>query len=359
MLGLLEFDEALRRARAANDSVHLLLGNGFSLGVHPGFGYDSLYKAAKKDLPETADAVFQKYGITNFEQILQKMSDANWIAENYGIYHDGEQRIIKEDHDRVKDALSFAMKSVHPRQVAIWSELARAEKFFLQSHFQRIFSLCYDLTLYWVMNLRAQDGQFYFQDGFVRNPPEFSGYISTKKIGHGIMPVYFLHGALHLFRSEGKVRKIVQKDNLWILDQVQKHISQNIFPIIVTEGSADRKMDAIESSSYLSWAFSRFRRLHGSLFTYGTSLSDPDDHIREAISSNSRLNSLFVGIHTKLDSEAMDLMSRAKKIQEERRVLDPKYPLDVYFYDSSTAPVWKPAKTKFTIAPWQPKSLGG
>ena len=337
MPDLLNFDEALRQARKAAGPVHLLLGNGFSLGVHDGFGYGSLYEAAKENLPESADAVFRQYGSTNFEQILQKMSDANWIAENYGIYHDSEQRIIKEDHDRVKDALISAVESVHPRQFELRSEMDRAEEFFLQSHFRRIFSLCYDLMLYWVMNLRAQDGEFHFQDGFVRNPPEFSGHIVRGKI-----PVYFLHGALHLFRSEGKVRKIVQKDNRWILDQVREQISQNIFPIIVTEGSSDRKRDAIESSSYLSWAFSRFRRLHGNLFTYGTSLSNHDAHIREAISSNGKLKSLFVGIHTKMDSEAMDLMARAKKIQEERRILRPNHPLDVYFYDSSTAPVWKP-----------------
>lgn len=353
MLGLLEFDEALRRARAANDSVHLLLGNGFSIGAHDGLGYNSLYNAARKNLPETADAVFQKYETTNFEQILQKMSDANWIADAYGIYHHSEHRIIQEDHDRIKDALISAIESVHPRQFELPDGMMQAEKFFLRSEFKMIFSLCYDLMLYWVMNLRAQDRKFHFQDGFLGNPPEFQDTLRR-----GQVPVYFLHGALHLFRVDGKVHKLVQTENQWILDQIRDHISRNTFPIVVTEGTSSGKKIAIESSSYLSRSFSRFNQIRGSLFTYGASLSDPDDHIRKAISSNCKLNSLFVGIHTDVESQALELRSRAHKIQEERDVRCPKYPLEVYFYNSVTAPVWKPPEKKIPIGPWQPTALG-
>ena len=339
MPDLLDFDEALRQVRAAGGPIHLLLGNGFSTGAHDGFRYDSLYEEARTSLPKIADAVFQKYGTTNFEQVLQKMYDANWIAEAYGIYHDSAQRVIQEDHERVKEALISAVRSVHPRQFEYQKELVHAEQFFLNSNFRCIFTLCYDMMLYWVMNLHAKDKIFYFQDGFRGQPPEFDK--SQNQILDQIS-VFFLHGALHFFRMEGKVRKLVQNEQSWILDQVEDRIASNTFPVIVTEGTSLGKRSVIEGSSYLEWAFSRFRRLNGNLFTYGTSLSEHDAHISKAISDNCRLKSLFVGIHTEPESQATDLKARVQRMQEERRKVSPEYPLDVYFYDSSTAPVWGP-----------------
>lgn len=335
---LLRFDDALRQAQSNKGwqgGIHLLVGNGFSIGAHEGFRYDSLYSESKDDLSANSIAIFENYGTTNFEQVLQKLHEADWIADAYGLYNADGSHIIKDDHNAIKSALISAVESIHPTQANLEEYALENAVTFLRK-FKSVFSICYDLLLYWAMNIYAPD-EYYFQDGFDgMGESIFTGRIRQNKVF-----VYFLHGALHLIREKGIVRKLVRTEESLILEQVREYISKGTYPLIVTEGNPGEKRVGIEASSYLSWAFRRFQNVRGTLFTYGTSLSDPDDHIRDAIIQNFHLRSLYVGIHPEASqSKRYALMSIAERLKEHRAELPHSKSLSVEFYDSATAPVW-------------------
>ena len=335
---LLRFDDALRQAQSNKrwqGGIHLLVGNGFSIGAHEGFRYESLYAESKEALSDNSIAVFENYGTTNFEQVLHKLHEADWIASTYGLYSEDGVHLIKNDHDDIKSALLSAVEVIHPVQANLeYGALESAEEFL--RNFKSVFSICYDLLLYWSMNIYAPD-EYHFQDGFDgMGESIFTGRTRQDKVF-----VYFLHGALHLIREKGVVRKLVRTEDSSILEQVREHMSKGTYPLIVTEGNPIEKRIAIEASSYLSWAFRRFQNVRGTLFTYGTSLSDPDDHIREAIIQNFRLRSLYVGIHPKeSQSKRYALMSVAERLKEHRAELPHSKSLSVEFYNSATAPAW-------------------
>ena len=334
---LLSFDEALRLARGSRSSLHLLVGNGFSMGVHKGFQYDSLYERSKEDLPPRAVKVFERYETSNFELVLHRLHEADWIANLYGLYDQGNDRFIQKDHDSIKAAFMSAIESTHPKQHDIGHEALGYAESFLRN-FESVFSICYDLLIYWVMNIRAspkdlfQDGKYLFQDGFEgTDPPYFSPRqeLSDKKF------VYFLHGALHLIQKDGEIQKIV-RNQAWIIDQVRQYMSEGVYPLIITEGNSEEKLSRINSNRYTQWGLNKLKESSGSLFTYGTSLSDPDAHIREAIIKNPNLKSLYIGIHPDETPRGRhDLMSLGEEIREQRELF-------MRAYDSSTAPVWGP-----------------
>ena len=330
----ISFDDALRQAEQAGGGMHLLLGNGFSIGAHPKFDYSSLYDEAAKtnSLSQSAMAIFEQYKTRNFEGVLQKLRDAEWFSDLYGI-NEGKESLLK-DHFLIKNALISAIESVHPNQSDLPEGTLESAESFL-GKYSTIFSICYDLLLYWTMNIRAP-AEYRFQDGFAgKNPPQF-----TERIDESQILVCFLHGALHLIQEEEKTIKLVRGTSL-ILPQVRESISREKYPLIVSEGQSSMKEATIYSNRYLRWSFARFRSIQGSLFTYGTSLSESDEHIRSAIVENMNLRALYVGIYPRsIESERKALEGKALQLQERREAMGTGPTLAVHFYDSSSANVW-------------------
>ena len=332
---LLSFTEALSWARRSRSPLHLLVGNGFSIGAYEGFRYDSLYERTKESLPPRAVKVFEEYDTTNFESIIQKLHEADWAAQLYGLYSQDEVRPIQEDRDRVKDSLMSAIESVHPSMSTIGSQRLEHAEAFLRN-FTSVFSTCYDLLLYWVMNLRAPQ-RYLFQDGFVGNNPS---YFSGREFPEQKF-VCFLHGALHLVRAGDEVHKLVS-GQASIIRQVWDLMSQGNDPLIITEGSSKEKFVSIQGSHYLLWTFKRLQNAKGVLFVYGNSLSESDEHIRDAIIQNHALKSLYIGVHPDEKPRISSaLLAVAEEIQSGQTGANKRV---VKFFDSSTAHVWEPSK---------------
>ena len=217
--------------------------------------------------------------------------------------------------------------------------------------FNRVFTTCYDLLLYWVMLWTPDRRSIPFQDGFRPRPGGDSD--SLVFLGH-VLPnkifVHYLHGALHLTTQLGEVRKLTLRDSEFgdpIVEQIRDALEEKQYPLVVSEGNWVNKLERIESSSYLSWVFRRFENISGHLFTYGTAFSDQDEHLQDAIVRNTNLESLFIGVYGDADSgDNRDLVATARALGRRRDTLNTRLPkskranLDVEFYDSSTAPVW-------------------
>ena len=349
---LISFKDALKQAKAAEGKSHVLLGNGFSIGAHEKFGYGSLFEQAKQsDLPDRIKTLFERYGTTNFETVLRQLDEGQWLAGHYGLYAKDNQPDMREDYEVLKEALIEAMGAVHPdKRTKISQDMLTSAVLFLKK-FNGVFTTCYDLLLYWVMLWTPDRRSIPFQDGF--RPRVGGDSDSLVFLGH-VLPnkifVHYLHGALHLTTKLGEVRKLTLRDSEFedpIVEQIRDALEANQYPLVVSEGNWVNKLERIESSSYLSWVFRRFEEISGNLFTYGTSFSEEDLHLQDAIVNNTRLKSLFVGIYgdvnshdnQRLISSVSDLIAKRGTFNEQISKRQ-RANLDVSFYDSSTAPVW-------------------
>jgi hypothetical protein len=170
----ISFDEAL--SRTEDQRRHLLLGNGFSMSVHTGFGYKSLFDEATR-ADRGLSEVFRGHE-PDFEKALA-------AAE------------APEEAARLRAAFISAVTRVHPRIKYLDPGAREACGRFLEAFAGRrsredqpgsVFTTNYDLMLYWV--LMANHELLNPYDGF-----DNYGLWDEARIAKSTL--FYLHGALH------------------------------------------------------------------------------------------------------------------------------------------------------------------
>lgn len=318
----------------------LLLGNGFSMAVHPQFGYGHILDQA--DVSDEAKAIFAARRTTNFEEVMRVL-----LAEMRGA-DCGASHQAKELIQELRNALVTAIHNVHPaRRWAIADErYAHCERFL--RHFigkdrpevGRVFTTNYDLLLTWVTAPEADrkkpDRLFKAFDGF-----GYGGYQ-----GQGQATVIYLHGALHLFGRGSEIRKLTYVDTGKALhDQVAARLDRREFPVFVSEGASTLKVS--REDGYLKEALSRFRatcrRANGSaLFTLGHGLGVEDNHILKPI-TDGKLPAVYLGAFRRQEVEAFKAIAHSWiTAREKSRAATGAPPLDVFIYDSDQV-AWGPS----------------
>ena len=257
----------------------LLLGNGMSINVWEPFGYRKLYDRAKlADLSAQDRKLFSS--TPNFERVLADLLTA--IRVNDAV--DLDTRPLLERYRNIQRALARGVREVHVKLNRVSPATRRAISDTMEQ-FEWVFTTSYDLLVYWAI---AAGGFEPFMDHFryrgrCEFDPDRAGVPPDK------IPVYFLHGALHLVAGgSGATWKLVQTDLDSILDQFGKPIKGDAKarPLLVTEGSSKDKLVAIEDNAYLSHALDRLRQRDLPLLVFGSSLSEHDSHLAEALSEN-------------------------------------------------------------------------
>jgi hypothetical protein len=198
--------------------------------------------------------------------------------------------------------------------------------------FEWVFTTSYDLLVYWAM---AAGGFEPFMDHFRWGGRcEFDPRRTTVPANR--VPVYFLHGALHLVvGSSGVTWKLRQTDLDNILDQFGQPIKGDARarPLLVTEGSAEDKLAAIEDNAYLSHALDRLRERKLPVVVFGSSLSEQDSHLADALSENPK-RPIAVSM---LPANKQELLSKQVDICG-RLAAQP-----LLFFDATTHPLGDPA----------------
>jgi hypothetical protein len=260
----------------------LLLGNGLSINVWPRFAYGSLFDYAQDAGLSTTDlALFE--GTPNFERVLGSLNSAIRVAQVVGV----DPAPFYERYRRVQTALGHAVREVHPERSDVSDGcLARIRDELLR--YEWIFTTSYDLLLYWSMGASA-NGRFEpFLDHFRwAGRCEFDPERAVVRVDQ--IPIYFLHGALHLVvGATGRVWKLRRTAIRNLLDQFGQPIidEPQARPLLVTEGSSRDKLAAIESNDYLSHALDRLRQVEVPMVVFGSSLSNQDDHLVDALNEH-------------------------------------------------------------------------
>jgi hypothetical protein len=327
-------------------NVHLLLGNGFSIALRRDiFSYGSLFENADFSGEPEIVRLFGVLETQDFEIAIRHLSDAGRVLSVY----QPEQKELLLKFERhggiIKDALVSAIARRHPdRPFDITKKQYAACRTFL-SRFGHIFTLNYDVLLYWaLMQDEIDELKLKPDDGF-RHPENGKDlpYVSWQR-GH-TATVSYLHGALHLFDQGTEIIKYTwSKTDVAIVDQVRSALEENKYPLFVAEGTSASKVERILHNAYLAKALRSFEGCCGNsknaIVSFGHSLADNDMHVLRCISYGTCAN-LLIGLYGDPGSPAnRAIVAKADELVAMRKAKRSKFPLKVTYYQAESAKVW-------------------
>lgn len=322
---VLSFAEALEETAPA--TRHLLVGNGFSM-AQGGQRFNYLTLLERSGLPEDGEIrnVFRQLGTSDFEEVMRALEHAAVIEAAYGEHARSDR--FNRDANLVRDALIHAVHEVHPGVQFDIPEEQRTTCADFVRQFHNIFTLNYDLLLYWVI---IHGARRVHRDGFAFGE-EINGFRTFSQAAD--CTVFFLHGALHLFLDNQNDTQKRVVTNATIVDDITETIRrQRKLPLFVAEGTAAQKMRKINSVQYLRHAYEQLSKLNGSLFIFGHSADQvKDKHIYDAV-ARSHILTIYFCVHRPQDALA-EVQARLASF------LATSPNKQVKYVDSGTVSVW-------------------
>ncbi len=343
---ILSFTRAIQISGDDEKKRHLLLGNGFSIAWRNDiFRYDSLFEQANfSELSVEVRSLFEVLDTKDFEIVMRHLREAAKVLRVYSPTSTTLIAKLERDAVALRDVLVRTIADNHPDSPADISdaEYNHCRTFLSKFCESRIYSLNYDLLLYWVlMHFRETDQALKCDDGFRKPDTGEEEYVSWDIENTNKQNVFHLHGALYLFDAGSVLKKYTWLNTgIRLIEQVRDALNNNLFPLIVSEGTSKEKQDKIMHSSYLSRSQRSISNISGSLFIYGHSLADNDDHILKLISKKGcTVSKLFVSLYGSATSDSNIAIIR--KAEQIKRARNQRNPLELYFYNAESAHVWR------------------
>ena len=309
----------------------LLLGNGFSLNITGHFNYDSLFQEFLRNCEPSKRHIFRSFGTNNFEIIQEILINAKRVNILLKIATNSK---IDEAIKLLKNELVISIQKTHPYSSQInWNQLSNLST--QLNIFSDIFTLNYDLFLYHIIlhmkdksNIDGRDAPYsdYFWGEYDNQFKQFMNYDD-----YNHQHVYYLHGALFLFKIPPETLKLKRGDApKELIEMIGDAINyRGIMPIFVSEGKYKEKLKTIERSNYLSFCYEALEQSTNDLVIFGSSLSNQDAHIVKAINHKRNRRDLAISIHIGEKS--------AQDLEKELKYFRNKFPRHkVTFYDSRT-----------------------
>ena len=338
---ILTFSKALE-VSGDSPQPHLLLGNGFSIACRPDiFVYGKLFERADfSALSDSARASFDALNTTDFEKVIRALRDAVELLSVYNGAPDVVRTQMTQDADGLREVLVQAIASSHPEAPNSISDTEFEHCRAFLNYFKTVYTLNYDLLLYWTQ-MHVQDGEDpTSDDGFRKSEDDYDAeYVTWEPHQSHDQNTWYLHGALHVFDSGTEIQKYTWVNTgIRLIEQIREALSRNYFPLFVAEGTSKEKLARIRHSDFLAKGYRSFSEIGGSLFIFGHSLADNDDHYLDRIEQG-KLRKVFVGVHGNPNSlENKRIIKRANAMKTRRRR---NVALDIHFYDSDSASVWR------------------
>ncbi len=328
----------------AGTECKLLLGNGFSIAWERDiFSYGSLYDRADfSGVSDYAKQAFKVLGTRDFEVVMRRLRDT---AALLGLYMPKAKSTIERlvtDADGLRDLLVETIAHNHPaRPSDVTPDQYRACREFL-ANFDAIYTLNYDLLLYWTV-MQDDDSMepVGADDGFRADPDALDAEWVTWDSAARSQSIHYLHGALHVYDAGADVQKYTwTRSGVALIDQIRQALADGKFPLFVAEDSADNKAQKIAHSHFLARAYRSLESIQRPLFTFGFGFGDSDKHIRRAI-AKSKVKDLWVGLFgNPKDSANMATKAAAEAVATERQYFHPQVPLTVHVHDAGSVNVW-------------------
>ena len=251
---------------------------------------------------------------------------------------------LQSDADALKEHLVAIITNSHPEKSTSITASERVACLDFLEPFNRIYSLNYDLLLYWVILDLVNSGKNY-TDGFSNTEySEDDAYVVYANDSSTPQNLYFLHGALHLFDAGDEFHKITYNNSqICLVDQIKQALADKKYPVFISEGTSKQKKQKIIHNAYLNHCYKSIKKIGGDLVIFGTLLKKNDEHILNAI-LNSDVQNIYLGVSSNSDikhieaavdeyNQNFEQLKTAKKLRKDRTKA-------LHLYDYKTANVW-------------------
>ena len=317
----------------------LLLGNGASVAIHGDFAYSNLWEdavangAISNKLQEISEDL--ETG-PNFESLLRALFIAKTVNGKFKI----TDKSIDDAYAEVRDALKQTLRRIHCSRSDAVKYLENATPFL--KNFDTIFSLNYDLLIYWAMMLYGNVDIFRdcFDDGHFAEDWEKYRVPYTNRGQRSRTLVFFPHGGLQFAQGiKGIGRKLsVSNQSVDLLTHIANSWEQeSVYPLLITEGDSKKKMDSIQSNRYLSTVYNKILPICGeTLVIYGWSIDESvDGHLLEQI-RNGNYTRIAVAVHQPTTPHIEEFI-----VNSERKIRDGNAKVEsVTFFDAEDDGCW-------------------
>lgn len=317
----------------SNDFVEadLLLGNGFSINLAGHLNYKSLFEEFLKLCTPSYHIIFSSFKTNNFERIQEILIDAKRVNKLFGMAKNNGR--INDAIELLKNGLIKSIRNNHPIYSLINPNQLQQLSIQL-NNFGDIFTLNYDLFLYHII-MQMKDESYRenrvapYSDYFCgENGEQFKQFMNYDD--YHPKHVYYLHGALFLFKIPPDILKLRRGDEpKELVVMIGDVITRGIMPLFVSEGKYKEKLETIKRSNYLNFCYEALEQSKNKLVIFGSSLSEQDAHIYKAINYKKNKRELAISIH--IGNKSKD------ELEEEIKHKKGKFKYHkIYFFDSET-----------------------
>lgn len=323
--GLKTFSQVLEETDKG--TRHLLLGNGFSRSWNDNiFSYENLLdKSDFGNRDKAIKGIFEKLGTYDFEEVMQTMVSSVYVAQSFNEYPAFVEAIYR-DAECLKNSLLETIAKTHPNLPTEVSDKQYISVRTFLLKFSNIFTVNYDLLLYWARNMRNLEPRNFDTDDGFRSGGEWTGNEPDQN-------VFFLHGGLHLYDEAGTIKKHTYTEyGGAIIDQVRGNLNLNKFPIFVAEPSHIKKLDRIRHNPYLNYCYEQFGKIEENLVILGHSMNETDSHIFNQAAS-SGVKNVYVSLFGNQNSQ------KNRKTKSNAESYFNK--CAVHFYNAESVQVWE------------------
>lgn len=322
MPDVIQFAEAIKHTNGEDRT--LLVGNGFSAQY---FNYANLLEKSGLEPESPIRNLFKKLGTVDFEAVVRALESAALVELAYDHAKHAEE--LERDAQAVREALVQAVKTTHPEhREELEKSYENASRFI--DGFGSVFSLNYDLLLYWVL---LEHGNH--KDGFGLGQNSVGGRLRGPFQPQAHCSVFNLHGGLHLFQDDiGDVYKALNTGDGVVATISDQIIRGKKMPLYVAEGTSQAKLKKIKSVDYLRHCYEVLRENTANVFVYGHSADENDAHIYDAI-FRSGAKHVYFGVHRPNEAKRRQFDARLSKYS---KLAGDRIPYTLY--DSESANVW-------------------
>lgn len=367
MSKLLTYEEVLDKTK--DMKRHLLLGNGFSMAYEKErFSFTNLLESAikkriiKKNTP--IYKLFSEFGTSDFELIIKQLESSSIVLNNYSDVSSEIIEQINKDADALKHHLVKIVTNNHPEKSTEIEDKEYLQCIDFIKKYDSIYTLNYDSLLYWVamhyleifekekdlppheQTVIDEEARLIVNDGFADKTgvhEKIDYVIFRNDSGNFYQTIHFLHGALHIFDKQHEIIKnTFSKTEKPLKKQTLENLKNSVYPIFISEGTANKKLARIIHNSYLNNSYKTFRtmprdkwddkkkkKIKNSLIIFGTMLKNNDSHIIDAIVKN-KIEDIYIGLSD--ISKASEFSFLESQLEGRRKL---------YFYDYKTINIWR------------------
>lgn len=353
------FTNVISQYQVGSKKPILIIGNGFSIAWSSDvFRYQAILEQADETeafavASGYARSVFDKLNTNDFEAVVKALNMTSIISEHYMCEDQATVAKVKSDIKHVQNILVETISKHHPDKYSVINDTEYETCKAFLANFSKIYTINYDLLLYWVINKYIEELPFKdrFEDpvaGILEDGAEYheEDYVKWSLGNEAHSSLFYLHGALHLYDAGYEVRKYSQKrTGISLKEQIINSLSKGLYPLFVSGGDSQEKMNKINHSGYLSRCYRSLQGSSGSVFCFGLSFKSNDNHILEAI-ANSTISKLYVSVLGHID----DACNQELKASMERLKSLRQYQIDntkkrtnitVEYFDAASANIWR------------------